>query len=1075
MPQDARSVVWFGVLGPVQFRYDGECADSVLTPRTRTLLAALLCRANRCIGADELVDTLWNSGPPSGAETTLRSHVMRLRRGLGPAGDRLDRVSGGYSIRLDPLHELDTTVFAAHHANARAAVQVGDCRSAVGELSRALALWRGLPLADVTSERLQRDERPALVEAHASAVELFARSQLSLRQPEAAVTALRGLVAQQPHREQAHALLMSSLAADGRRVEALDVYRTLRATLVQELGIEPSTEIRTLQTQILNSDAGRRAVADGRSVTEGERATVPSSPAPRTRSLPRDVGNFTGRRDQVAQILAVLGEPASRSVDGSSTPVIVIDGMGGVGKSSLALHTAHRVGTEFPDGQLYVDLHGHTPGLEPLPAADALASLLRSLGVPPQIIPQDLDERAAFYRDRLAGTRTLILLDDAADSIQLRPLLPDAAGCFVLVTSRRRLSGLNDAHALTLDVLSQAESIALLQRVAGPGRISPDHPDLPMLVELCGYLPLTLRIVASRLRHHRMLSIVDVMEDLREERSRLEHLHDADSGLRAVFASSYGDLAPGAQELFRRFALISGPDFDILAAANLNGTDRRTTGRLLETLVDHNLLSEKGVGRFRLHDLLRAYAGGLCEAQPTDENRQALDRLLVYYVHSVHEAGRHFPIAGGSRRTPTPSATPALPIALSDRAPAAAWLHSNRENLAAASIRPRTGPSSPEQALAIAANIAGFLARECPADLAVTVHRSAVETAHRHGDTGLEALALLDLARSCHGSGDFPAGRESGERSLALYRSLGDRSGQANAEFQLARIYGDLNDSAHATQLWRSARILFRDLGDHLGEAWALSDMGGNKKSTVTFPEKTSMLETALERFMSADDSPGIAHTRWGLATSCYMDGDYREAIGHLQEALAIFQRTGPRFGVASTLAELARAHDQLGDPARARELCEQSISLFEEVGHRFGAANATSLLGAILIRLGDYAAAGTSFERVVAVYTEIGNLHGRANAICELGRISHATGDHDKATSLYALSLAVYQSFDHKQGQAEVLNNIGSLHRDLNDQAAALAAHEEALAFAEAAHSTLDRSLALEGIELASVGLRPA
>jgi len=384
--------------------------------------------------------------------------------------------------------------------------------------------------------------------------------------------------------------------------------------------------------------------------------TVPAA----VRALPRDVASFTGRRRELDQLTSA----AAAAVSGPAGGVVgihAIDGMAGVGKTTLAIHAAHRLAANFPDGQLFIDLHGYDPQAEPVSALDALDRLLRLLGVPAQSVPAGEAERSALLRDRLAGTRTLMVLDNAADTAQVRPLLPGSSSCLVIVTSRRRLPGLDDATPIDLNALPIGDAVALLRRVAGPGRIHASDEHLTeQVAELCGRIPLALRITATRLKHRHALTLDDLARQLRDDHRRLEALADGDRSLTAAFEGSYRRLEPGLQRLFRFLGLVPGQDFDAYAAANLLQSDHRTAARMLDTLLDHNLLIQHTSGRYRLHDLVRDYARTLTTAD-TGESEAALGHLLDYYEHTARTLsdtpGEAFIVSDrhkGTRQSPLP-------------------------------------------------------------------------------------------------------------------------------------------------------------------------------------------------------------------------------------------------------------------------------------------------------------------------------------------------------------------------------------------------------------------------------------
>ncbi|MBC3840396.1 hypothetical protein GXW82_09715 [Streptacidiphilus sp. 4-A2] len=637
----------------------------------------------------------------------LRNHVSRLRRSLGPgAAARVRTLAPGYLVEVGE-GELDEQEFRQGCLLGRKALQDGDFASASRILASALGLWRGEPLADLPHSTDAAVQLRRLQETRLLALEGRFEADLRLSRHRDLLPELRALAGAHPLREALHGQLMLALYRVGRPTEALEVFRALRRALVQEFGVEPSPSVQELHRRMLDGDATLAAPAPldaapapepsagtGTTGTTGttraEGAGSRATPGSPRHQLPADTVAFTGRSRELDELLG-LARQAPQDGEPGTVVISAIDGMGGIGKSTLAIHAAHRIRARFPDGQLFIDLHGHTPGSAPLGVGEALDWFLRSLGVPPQLIPQDLDERAAFYRDRLADTRTLIILDNAASTAQVRQLLPATPGCLVLVTSRRRLTGLDDAHTIALDVLSGAEAVALLHAVAGPGRIPPDHPGVLELVGLCGHMPLAIRITAAQLRRRPSLRVADVVRRLRDERDRLDHLQDEDLDLAAVFESSYLALPAAEQQLFRHLGQAPGPDIDACAAANLIGADHRTAERLLESLLDHNLLTQHALGRYRFHDLVRLYARTAGSTGHVAGSAAALERLLDYYQHTARTADlllarvtRPGPAPAGAQAGAGAGPAPAVRPRLSDRAQALAWMRTERHNLLAA-------------------------------------------------------------------------------------------------------------------------------------------------------------------------------------------------------------------------------------------------------------------------------------------------------------------------------------------------------------------------------------------------------
>jgi len=651
----------FALLGPLVMDDGAGGRPTPTGARLRVLLAALLLHANAPVAAEALAEAVWDGSPPPGAVDTLRSYVWRLRRALGPGAEtRIMARDPGYLIRVDQS-ELDVLEFEALCRQAGAVLREHAWAKASAAAAQALMLWRGTPLLDVASQTLHVEFVPRLEQLRVQALEDRAEADLRLGHDDRLVPQLRDLTAQYPLRERFHAQLMLALTRRGRQAEALAAYQEARRVLVGELGIEPGPELRQLQQRILRGDPG---LAPPAPVSP---STLIGAGAPVPRQLPTGVRHFTGRRAEL-DILTGLPDESGQPAAAEGTSVIaVIDGMAGIGKTTLAVHAAHRLSGRFPDGQLFIDMHGYTRGCEPRDPGEALGWFLRALGVPPQWVPREVDERAALYRQHLAGSRTLVVLDNAADETQLRPLLPGSPGCLVLVTSRRRLKGLDDAHILALDLLAQQDAVALLRAVASLGRVPPDDPALAETAELCGRLPLALRIAAALLRHRPAWSLEHLAGLLRDQQQRIAALSDGERDLGAVFDLSCRSLTDAQRHLFRHLGLIPGPHTDVHASAALIDTDLGTAGRLLEDLLDHNLLIQQAPGRYQLHDLIRLHARTLADYDPAPHRDAALDRLLEYYQHLAHRAAGLItpcsrPAPSGATRDRLPPASRGRPV-----------------------------------------------------------------------------------------------------------------------------------------------------------------------------------------------------------------------------------------------------------------------------------------------------------------------------------------------------------------------------------------------------------------------------
>jgi DNA-binding SARP family transcriptional activator len=461
----------FEILGTVRATVDGGVEPVPITaPRLRTVLAVLLWRSGAAVPIDELAELVWDGNPPKDAPGAIRALMARLRRTLGPrTGARIKTRGAGYAIEVAES-ELDASQYEALYRNSGSAVNAGRWPEAGTAAARALALWRGTPLADVPCQALRDAWVPGLQQMRVQLLEWRIEADLRLGRPDQVAMELRGLTNEHPLREHFHAQLMRALAATGRQAEALDAYRTARDVLIEELGIEPGPELRAVHQRILLGKT-EPAPASPTTPTAPPSAATPDVPP---RQLPAAPRYFTGRGDEVDWLHSIAERMQDDSSGlGAAATVVTIDGMAGVGKTALAVHVAHRLAGAYPDGQLFIDLHGYTPRRPPRSADEALEWLLQTMGVPVELIPRDTERAAALYRQRLAGTRTLIVLDNAATEGQIRPLLPGDGSCLVLVTSRRRLKGLDDACSLSLDVLPPSDAVTLLSHVAGRGRARP--------------------------------------------------------------------------------------------------------------------------------------------------------------------------------------------------------------------------------------------------------------------------------------------------------------------------------------------------------------------------------------------------------------------------------------------------------------------------------------------------------------------------------------------------------------------------------------------------------------------------
>ena len=741
-----------------------------------------------------------------------------------------------------------------------------------------------------------------------------------------------------------------------------------------------------------------------------------------TRTLPRDIASFTGRVAELAQLAdAVTGAAAAGS---GVVGIHAIGGMAGVGKTTFAVHAAHRLADAFPDGQFFLPLHAHTPGQRPVEPVDALASLLLSAGVGAQQIPPGLQARAGRWRDYLAGKKVLLLLDDAASHEQVTPLLPGTAGSLVLVTSRRRLTALEDAAAISLDALTSGEAAALLARLAGRSGLGSGDGAAGEITRLCGHLPLAIGMLARQLHHHPAWTAADLAADLATAVDRLELMRAENLSVAAAFDLSYQDLTVCQQRLFRRLGVHPGTDIDACAAAALDGTDLTAARRHLDGLYDHYLLAEPARGRYRLHDLLAEHARALALADDTADADAAAGRLLDYYLHTAAAADQHIDRRTTAVARPPPGEPPTVAPLLPTASRATTWLDAERANLHAA-VGYAAASGRLGHVIAIPSAISGFLFARGHWDQSAVLHRAALAAAGQAGDGAGRAGALNELGLLQRATGDFPAAGASHRQSLELYRSLGERLGQASALDNLGRVQYVTGDYPAAAASHEQALEFYRDLGHRAGQALAMNNLGIVQVST----------------------------------------GDYPAAAASYQQALAIFREIGHRLGQALATGNLGLVQSWTGDYPAAAARLTQALDIYRDLGDRLGQAQATGNLGEVQRLTGDYPAAAASLTRALRMYRDLGHRQGQAAASGGLGALQSRTGDYPAAAASLTQALGIYGDLGDLGNQAEVLNYLGEMLSRSGNRQQARDHHARALAIAQEISAPLEEALALEGI----------
>jgi DNA-binding SARP family transcriptional activator/Tfp pilus assembly protein PilF len=962
----------FGLLGPLVVRCGGV-ALPVPRGRQRAVLAVLLLNAGRVVSVGEMAETLWGPAPLPSASVTVRNYVKRLRRVLGDADQaRILTRSPGYAIRVDP-GELDVARFEVLLEGARRAARRDSWGAAADQARAALALWRGEPLADVKSEALALREVPRLAELRLQAAELRIDAELRLGRHGVVIAELERMAAAQPLREHLHALLMLALYRDGRQAEALAAYQRARRVLVDELGAEPGAELRELHRQILTTGPVLAGPKPGQLLPGGARPAG-ARPAPVVpRELPGPVPQFVGRAAELADLTGMLERA---SAQWPRTLVIsAIAGMAGVGKTALALQWAHQVADRFPDGQLHVNLRGYDPG-QPISAAAALAGFLRSLGVAEQDIPAGTAERAARYRSLLAGRRMLIVIDNARDVEQVRPLLPGSPSCAAVVTSRDALAGLvarDGARRLDLGLLPPAEAAGLLRALIGE-RAEAEPEATMTLAGYCARLPLALRVAAERAAAAPGVSLADLTSELADQQERLDLLDatgDQLTAIKVVFSWSVRHLDDEAACAFRLLGLHPGADFDAYAAAALTDTTLRQARRLLHRLARAHLVQPAGTGRYGMHDLLRAYAADQDADSGSEQERgMALTRLFDHYLATAAvAAGALFPADPDQPALPEPVGP--VPRVTSP-ATALAWLDAQRSTLVAVAAH-ATDHGWPGHAIGLAATIFRYPDVGHFAD-AAAMHSHARRAAAQAGDRTAEAAALRMLGAADAARGRLRQATRHLERALALCREDGDRIGEARALGTLGLADYCQGRYRQSARCHRRALAIYLEVGDHAGEARELHGLGVVDLRQGRHEQAAGHLRRSLALFRDAGMRSGEAHVLRHLGELELQQGRYRQAAAHLRRSLRMGREVGSRWCQARALTCLGISELRQGRRQEAVGHLRQSLALHIQVGDRSGQAEALNGLGEAFLTASQAGQAGAQHAAALALAIQCGD-----------------------------------------------------------------------------------------------------
>ncbi|MEV4254671.1 tetratricopeptide repeat protein [Spirillospora sp. NPDC049652] len=983
----------FRILGPVEARVGGRAVPRVWA-KERIVLASLLLAGDRPVQTETLIGRIWDGEPPANARSLLYTHIARLRNQLArpDSRDRLTRAPGAYVLDASS-DDVDYRRFQELRKQARALAAHGAREHAAQMYADAARLASAAPLLNVSGDWAARARRKIADELLGCSLERF-ELILELGRHEELAGELLELVAANPENERAVALLMLALHRAGRSGEALAEYENARLRLDERLGVAPGAALRELHRRILAGDAALDPPASSL-------AGRPSAPV---NDLLRDVSTFTGRAREMDALLALADDP--------DVSVIAIDGMPGVGKTTLAVHLAHRLADRFPDGCLYLCLHGHTPGRSPIAPAEALGTLLRKIGVEPGVVPADTDGRSELWRSRLAHRRVLVVLDDALGVGQVNPLLPGGAGCLVIATGRRALAGLDDARPLPLDVLPPDEAAALFVR-ASETDLARSAGDVAEVARLCGHLPLALQLTGNRLRHRAHWTVSDLARRLRVRPGRLAEIRAEDRHLLTAFGLSYEGLPRTLQDAFRLLSLHPGRTITAQAAGALLNMPPSRAETALEELADHHLLSETGNGHYRFHDLLHEYALDLAAPPPPPAVPGSVRRLLGHYLALAEDRDR-------------------------------ARLDAEADNLV-----PVAGYSAAHGLDDYTARFGDALADYLEAsgrwDDALRVHRAAVQARRSQRDDAGAARALAHLARTQWRTGDPPAALESATESLRIRRHLGDAAGAARALDQLGLIHWTRSEFDVASGYYDQALGLWRSLGDRVGEATTLSHVAIVKTHQGRYAEAISLLQAALRMYEAA----GNAH---GALMSLNNLGELELHLERPQAALTYFRRVEntaemSRQHQANLLNNFGVAYDRLGRFDEALAYYRDALTVYSEIGDRRGEADCLINLGAHYVNGPNRDGEGLlHLNKALQLARQIREPFLEAKALRGIADAHRRAGRASAALSSYEQALVLARSMEDASQEAWALWGIGTIKTVMHGEVAARPFLEEAL-----------------------------
>lgn len=977
----------FGVLGPISaWSNDGDPVP-VGGPRQRCVLGALLVELGKEVTVERLIEYLWDDDPPRTARSVIQVQISHLRRAFP---DVIKTTAGGYLAGVQP-HEVDLHRFRNLVARARAAE---DPAEEVVLWDDALACWRGQPFSGTGSEHLWHAVARPMIEERWTAWTSWAQCAFALHRYTEIITRLTPLVREDPLRERLQYFLIAALYRSGQRASALAVFQECREYLAEELGVDPSPEVMDLHGQILRDTESQvgRIVGAAEAPGTGEPPAAEQDVQERRprefvsrNDLPRDIPDFTGREKDLERLLALGTRDEGRA------EIAVITGLGGAGKTTLAVHGAHRLADRFPDGLLFTDLYGYTVEQEPVAPVSALGSLLRAIGVQPDAIPESVEERAALWRASLAGRRVLIVLDNVANFAQISPLLAAAPGSFTLVTSRQDLPGLSGAQYISLGMLSEEESLRLCATVLGRDRVDQETATAREVVRLCGGLPLALRIVAGRMLSRPRWTFEHVRQRLSEHHRMFRELRIEGHSVGAVFELSYQSLNEVQRRAFLTLGVMIGGTVDLHGAAALLGCDPPEADDLLQELVSVCLFEEPSVDLYRFHDLLGSYAREKAATDlPEGAAEEARRRLADHYLDMANRAAdmmgprsHHYEIDRGSSSR--------YQAKLADHTQATAWFERHEDNLASA-VDFYAAVGLDEQAWQLADSLWRHYAN--------------------HGQT--------ELMMSTQ------------EKALAASRANGNERGSAATLIGLGIAHCLAGRFAHSVELLNEARDILATIDDERGQARVYSSLSMVYERTGRFHDALSCVWKVFEYAVSAGDRSLEGVQRANLGAMYQVLGDNDKALEFCESALKIKSEEGQYESSAQVLRVLGEVSAQQGDLEQASSYLAEALNLAQLIGSQRDEIYIRNAMAVALRRNGDTTGAIESHQAALQLGEEVGQHSADAEILSDLGDSHAQAGDFHAAQRAQEQALALARSRDERHVEGRALLRIGQLPRDL-------------------------------------------